>query len=300
MKKPLITIIMIIFAITTCLNFVSAENETNILRSSESEEEVRASEDGHVNISFENGYNGYCINYGEHEAAAGQEYSVQDTTYATNKNSGESVGNYLKVYFVDYYEDAMRDEIVTQHTIWHFTDDFNGWRIDPILIENIKTTASTKTIPDNGAVRQINNTTEAVFDFQVLSSDKSDHQNFFAYKITYRDIVKDIIDNATSSNSTSSENQNITNATENTTSTEKHENNASSIENTTSKEEQKNIAEPTEGSGKTAADNTQKVSKENNSKSISLSKQVTGKRTIGVILLLIVLVTIATINVRRD
>ena len=291
---------MIIFAIMTCMNFVSAENETDILRSSESEEEVLAREDGHVNITFDNGYNGYCINYGEHEAKTGQEYSVQDTTYATNKNSGESVGNYLKVYFVDYYDDAMRNDIVTQHTIWHFTDDFNGWRIDPILIENIKSTASTKTIPDNGAVRQINNTTEAVFDFQVLSSDKSDHQNFFAYKITYRDIVREIIGNATSSNSTASENQNITNATENTTSTDKHENNASSIENTTSKEEQKNIAEPAEGSGKTAADNAQKVAKENNTKSISLSKQVTGKRTLGIILLLIVLVTIAAINVRRD
>ncbi|WP_405297444.1 hypothetical protein [Methanobrevibacter sp.] len=300
MKKPLITILMIIFAIMTCMNFVSAENETDILRSSESEEEVLAREDGHVNITFDNGYNGYCINYGEHEAKTGQEYSVQDTTYATNKNSGESVGNYLKVYFVDYYDDAMRNDIVTQHTIWHFTDDFNGWRIDPILIENIKSTASTKTIPDNGAVRQINNTTEAVFDFQVLSSDKSDHQNFFAYKITYRDIVREIIGNATSSNSTASENQNITNATENTTSTDKHENNASSIENTTSKEEQKNIAEPAEGSGKTAADNAQKVSKENNTKSISLSKQVTGKRTLGIILLLIALVTIAAINVRRD
>ena len=291
---------MIIFAIMTCMNFVSAENETDILRSSESEEEVLAREDGHVNITFDNGYNGYCINYGEHEAKTGQEYSVQDTTYATNKNSGESVGNYLKVYFVDYYDDAMRNDIVTQHTIWHFTDDFNGWRIDPILIENIKSTASTKTIPDNGAVRQINNTTEAVFDFQVLSSDKSDHQNFFAYKITYRDIVREIIGNATSSNSTASENQNITNAAENTTSTDKHENNASSIENTTSKEEQKNIAEPAEGSGKTAADNAQKVAKENNTKSISLSKQVTGKRTLGIILLLIALVTIAAINVRRD
>ena len=291
---------MIIFAVTTCMNFVSAENETNIFKSSESEEEVLAREDGHVNITFDNGYNGYCINYGEHEAKTGQEYSVQDTTYATNKNSGESVGNYLKVYFVDYYDDAMRNDIVTQHTIWHFTDDFNGWRIDPILIENIKSTASTKTIPDNGAVRQINNTTEAVFDFQVLSSDKSDHQNFFAYKITYRDIVREIIGNATSSNSTASENQNITNATENTTSTDKHENNASSIENTTSKEEQKNIAEPAEGSGKTAADNAQKVSKENNTKSINLSKQVTGKRTLGIILLLIALVTIAAINVRRD
>ena len=291
---------MIIFAVTTCMNFVSAENETNIFKSSESEEEVLAREDGHVNITFDNGYNGYCINYGEHEAKTGQEYSVKDTTYATNKNSGESVGNYLKVYFVDYYDDAMRNDIVTQHTIWHFTDDFNGWRIDPILIENIKSTASTKTIPDNGAVRQINNTTEAVFDFQVLSSDKSDHQNFFAYKITYRDIVREIIGNATSSNSTASENQNITNATENTTSTDKHENNASSIENTTSKEEQKNIAEPAEGSGKTAAENTQKVSKENNTKSINLSKQVTGKRTLGIILLLIALVTIAAINVRRD
>ena len=291
---------MIIFAIMTCMNFVSAENETDILRSSESEEEVLAREDGHVNITFDNGYNGYCINYGEHEAKTGQEYSVQDTTYATNKNSGESVGNYLKVYFVDYYDDAMRNDIVTQHTIWHFTDDFNGWRIDPILIENIKSTASTKTIPDNGAVRQINNTTEAVFDFQVLSSDKSDHQNFFAYKITYRDIVREIIGNATSSNSTASENQNITNAAENTTSPDKHENNASSIENTTSKEEQKNIAEPAEGSGKTAADNAQKVAKENNTKSISLSKQVTGKRTLGIILLLIALVTIAAINVRRD
>ncbi len=291
---------MIIFAVTTCMNFVSAENETNIFKSSESEEEVLAREDGHVNITFDNGYNGYCINYGEHEAKTGQEYSVQDTTYATNKNSGESVGNYLKVYFVDYYDDAMRNDIVTQHTIWHFTDDFNGWRIDPILIENIKSTASTKTIPDNGAVRQINNTTEAVFDFQVLSSDKSEHQNFFAYKITYRDIVREIIGNATSSNSTASENQNITNATENTTSTDKHENNASSIENTTSKEEQKNIAEPAEGSGKTAADNARKVSKENNTKSINLSKQVTGKRTLGIILLLIALVTIAAINVRRD
>ncbi len=291
---------MVIFAIMTCMNFVSAENETDILRISESEEEVLAREDGHVNITFDNGYNGYCINYGEHEAKVGQEYSVKDTTYATNKNSGESVGNYLKVYFVDYYDDAMRNDIVTQHTIWHFTDDFNGWRIDPILIENIKSTASTKTIPDTGAVRQINNTTEAVFDFQVLSSDKSGHQNFFAYKITYRDIVREIIGNATSSNSTASEDQNITNATENTTSTDKHENNAGSIENTTSKEEQKNIAEPAEGSGKTAAENTQKVSKENNTKSISLSKQVTGKRTLGIILLLIALVTIAAINVRRD
>ena len=296
---------MIIFAITTCMNFVSAENETNILRSSESEEEVLAREDGHVNITFDNGYNGYCINYGEHEAKTGQEYSVKDTTYATNKNSGESVGNYLKTYFVDYYEDAIRNDIVTQHTIWHFTDDFNGWRIDPLLIENIKSTASTKTIPDSGAVRQINNTTEAVFDFQVLSSDKSGHQNFFAYKITYRDIIKDIINNTNSSNDTASKSQysNISNSTENNTFNDTQKNIGNARENTTSNKKQKNIAPLRESNSKITPDNTQKTSKkdsQNVQKSINLSKHVTGKRTIGAIMLLIVLGIVAIKYIRRD
>ena len=296
---------MIIFAITTCMNFVSAENETNILRSSESEEEVLAREDGHVNITFDNGYNGYCINYGEHEAKTGQEYSVKDTTYATNKNSGESVGNYMKTYFVDYYDDAIRNDIVTQHTIWHFTDDFNGWRIDPLLIENIKSTASTKTIPDSGAVRQINNTTEAVFDFQVLSSDKSGHQNFFAYKITYRDIIKDIINNTNSSNDTASKGQysNTTNSTENNTLNDTQKNIDNARENTTSNKKQKNIAHLRESNSKITPDNTQKTLKkdsQNVQKSISLSKHVTGKRTIGAIMLLIVLGIVAIKYIRRD
>ena len=294
---------MIIFAVTFCMNFASAENETNILRSSESDEEVLAREDGHLNITFDNGYNGYCINYGEHEAKTGQEYSVKDTNYATNKNTQESVGNYLKTYFVDYYEDAMRNDIVTQHTIWHFTDDFNGWRIDPILIENIKSTASAKTIPDSGAVRQINNTTEAVFDFQVLSSDKSGHQNFFAYKITYRDIAREIINNTNSSNDTASEDsyKNFTNSTENDTTHEQK--NIGDAGDGRANEKQKNIVPPAESGGKIKADDTQKTSKKDNQngeKSISLSKHVTGKRSIGVIMLLIVLGIMAAKYIRRD
>lgn len=296
MKKPLITILIILFAITTCLNFASAENETYILRNSEAEEEVLAREDGHVNITFDNGYNGYCINYGEHEAKAGQEYHVEDTSYATNKNTGESVGNYLKVYFVDYYDDAMRNDIVTQHTIWHFTDDFNGWRIDPLLIENIKSTASTKTIPDTGAVRQINNTTEAVFDFQVLSSGKSDHQNFFAYKITYRDILKEIINSTNATNDTTSEyEKNITASALNSTTHEKHENITDMHENKS--------AIPSNDSQKVSDEYNQKSvpKKEDNiSKSIKMSKHVTGKRTIGIIMLLIVLGIIAVKYIRRD
>lgn len=295
MKKPLFTILMILFAITTCMDFASAETETNILKNSQSEE-VLATEEGNLNISFDNGYHGYCINYGDHEAKIGSEYSVENTSYATNKNTGESVGNYLKVYFVDYYDDAMRDEIVTQHTIWHFTDDFYGWRLDPLLLENIKSTAATKTIPDSGAVRQINNTTEAVFDFLVLNSDKSDHQNFFAYKITYRDIIKDMIGSADSSNDTfSKKHQNITGEEPKFNKTpEKQENISKTYENSTGivakdipKEYGKKIA-------------SEKEDSQNVSKSVKLTEHVTGKRTVGILLLLIVLGIVAAKYIRRD
>lgn len=296
MKKPLFTILMILFAITTCMDFASAETETNILKNSQSEE-VLATEEGNLNISFDNGYHGYCINYGDHEAKIGSEYSVENTSYATNKNTGESVGNYLKVYFVDYYDDAMRDEIVTQHTIWHFTDDFYGWRLDPLLLENIKSTAATKTIPDSGAVRQINNTTEAVFDFLVLNSDKSDHQNFFAYKITYRDIIKNMIGSADSSNDTFSK---------------KHQSNITGEEPKFNKtpEKQENISKTYENStgivakdipkeyGKKIA--SEKEDSQNVSKSVKLTEHVTGKRTVGILLLLIVLGIVAAKYIRRD
>ena len=296
MKKPLFTILMILFAITTCMDFASAETEINILKNSQSEE-VLATEEGNLNISFDNGYHGYCINYGDHEAKIGSEYSVENTSYATNKNTGESVGNYLKVYFVDYYDDAMRDEIVTQHTIWHFTDDFYGWRLDPLLLENIKSTAATKTIPDSGAVRQINNTTEAVFDFLVLNSDKSDHQNFFAYKITYRDIIKNMIGSADSSNDTFSKKHqsNITGEEPKFNKTpEKQENISKTYENSTgiaakdiSKEYGKKIA-------------SEKEDSQNVSKSVKLTEHVTGKRTVGILLLLIVLGIVAAKYIRRD
>ena len=165
-------------------------------------------------------------------------------------------------------------------------------------MENIKSAAATKTIPDSGAVRQINNTTEAVFDFQVLSSAESDNQNFFAYKITYRDIIKDIIGNSTISNDTSNEeHENVTNATENSTIPEQQKNvtdsgeakplpTAKDTQNPSDKHEQKSDPEK---------EDSEKVSK-----AVKLSKHTTGKRGIGVLLLLIVLGIIAVKYIRRD
>ena len=98
----------------------------------------------------------------------------------------------------------MEDKIKTQHIIWHFSDDFNGWRVDPKLIEEIKDSSKKTYIPDHGAILKINNTTEAVFDFEILSTSEANHQNFFAYKVLFRDILSTITNNT--ENTTSNEN----------------------------------------------------------------------------------------------
>ena len=94
--------------------------------------------------------------------------------------------------------------------------------------------------------------------------------------------------------------KNITNTTENNRTLEKAEKIDDASENTTLNEKQKDAALPTQSNGKTAQDNSQKVSKENVSKSVSLSKHVTGKRTIGIIMLLILLGIVAIKYIRRD
>ena len=203
MKPAIINLFIIILILTSGLNVISAENETSDIINSENDHEskiVSASEEGNFNISFNDGYNGYCINYGNHEAQKGHNFTVQDTSYAINQESGQSVGNELKTFFVDYYDVAMTDKIVTQHVIWHFTNNFSGWRVDPNLINEIREKSSQKIIPDNGAVRKINNTTEAVFSFEVLDAHEEGHQNFFAYRVLYRnigEIIENIVENST-------------------------------------------------------------------------------------------------------
>ena len=285
------------------MNIAAAQNETEMMIANTEEEQVGrtgekslALENGNLNISFEDGYNGYCINYGKHEAKVGDSFTAKDTTFAVNSNSGQSVGNYLKVYFVDYYDHTLKNEIVTQHTIWNFTDDFNGWRLDYDLIDSIKATASTKTIPDYGAVKKINNTTEAIFDFKVFKSENFENQNFFGYKITYRNIIDEILkDNETIQDKTDS----LKNSTPNNTLlTEKTINTSTKSSNDKSEHQKSpsNISIPHKGDENKIAD----YPEEDDGEKVSLAKHVTGNGgAIGIVMLLLLLFFVA-IKYTRD
>ena len=161
-----------------------------------SPDKMTALEDGHFNTSFSDGYNGYCLEYGEHEASKGDEYYVVDTNHAVNNHNKEDVSNYLKVYFTIYNKEAMKDKVVTQHMIWHFTDNFNGWRVNQTLVDMIKETSKTVKIPDT-YLEKINDTHERVFMFKVLLSEYEHYQNYFVYKILIREIQNDTATNTT-------------------------------------------------------------------------------------------------------
>ncbi|WP_406531604.1 hypothetical protein [Methanobrevibacter sp.] len=246
MKKRIITIFTIFLLITSGANFVSAENITedavadtktaqqeevvsqrNVEEEKESKtdeeeksrigETVKSKENGHFNITFDDGYNGYCINYGDHEAKVNDEFEVKDTTSAINNKNGESIGHYLKTFFVEFHDIAVKNKIDTQKIIWAFSDDFD---FNKVLVQQIKDASVNLTIPDQGAIKIINETTEAIFDFEVLGTSKNNHQNFFGYKITYRDIPVKVENNTTQKQeNTTIPQQNITEnkTTENTT-----------------------------------------------------------------------------------
>ena len=328
MKKRIITIFTIFLLITSGANFVSAENITedavadtktaqqeevvsqrNVEEEKESKtdeeeksrigETVKSKENGHFNITFDDGYNGYCINYGDHEAKVNDEFEVKDTTSAINNKNGESIGHYLKTFFVEFHDIAVKNKIDTQKIIWAFSDDFD---FNKVLVQQIKDASVNLTIPDQGAIKIINETTEAIFDFEVLGTSKNNHQNFFGYKITYRDIPVKVENNTTQKQeNTTIPQQNITEnkTTENTTIPQQNITENKTTENTQNITENKTtenttISEENETENTTALicknqtkdleDNTKSEIKNNQ---VNLLKHTTGAELAVVILTLI-------------
>lgn len=160
---------------------------------------VYADSDGHFNIPFSDGSKGYCLEYMEEEAVKGDAFFLTDTSFAVN-GTGDDVSNLLKVYFIEYdgYKD---DPVVAQHMIWHFTDNFDGWRINKTLVNNIKETSQYKTMLDTDVIKY-NSTHNLGYRFNSAVSPYEHHQNFWLYNIWF-ELIKPITDeNVTNGNVT--------------------------------------------------------------------------------------------------
>ena len=187
MNKKLI-ILLIIFAIAS-LSTVSAGNNTTTVDNPivvvEDGPTVEALESGDSNISFTNGYKGYCIEWGEHSAEAGDKFYIH-----------EDVDNNIKVFFTYFYKESQKDTIATQHMIWKFTDNKEFSRFNQTLYNQIINVSKNIKVPNEGTLK-IDNTTEMVFSFKNFVSPISQHQNYFGYKIFFRNITYQINESST-------------------------------------------------------------------------------------------------------
>lgn len=164
---------------------------------------TEALESGDSNISFSDGYRGYCIEWGEHSAEKGDKFYVYDA----------DVDNNIKTFFVYFYEESQRDVIATQHMIWKFTDNKQFSRFNQTLYEKIIEKAATVNVPNDGVLK-INDTTEMVYSFRNFISNINEYQNYFGYKIYFRNttLESNLTQNSTG-NGSSNTSQNTTNIT---------------------------------------------------------------------------------------
>ena len=245
MKRKIITLFISIIAIMSCMTLASAYNNTNeiimmendlyveeenklgnIENSAKTEsdrigENVKTTnkginDNGYLNISFDDGYNGYCINYGQAGAEVGDNFKVKNTSAAINNKNDNEIGNYIKILFVDYYDYIINNPEGTQKIIWSFSDNYERGN-KTIINEIIDIAKSGRVISDHGEEKILNNTTKVIFDFEVLDSAKGWARNFFGYKLTYKNITNNILGDTNDNNTNETTPENPKNETNETT-----------------------------------------------------------------------------------
>lgn len=202
------------------------------------------------NISFTNGYNGYCINMSLHNAESGQTFTVTNTSNIINHLDGSNVGEYIKILFYNYWDIVNSDKTATSDAIWRFTDrtyipytgsDYDGPVVSSLVTNVISDYNNGLRVPDHGAVKKINETSEMVFDFISLISGSDSIQNYFGYKVTMQDITQNnttnntnITSNSTNTTGNNTNNNNTANSTNNNTDSSNNITNSTNGNNTNS------------------------------------------------------------------
>lgn len=206
--KALILLAILVMAVSPVIagnNTTPVDNPTQYISDDPMTE---ALESGDSNISFSDGYNGYCIEWGEHSAEKGDKFYIHDS----------DVDNNIKTFFVYFYEESQRDVIATQHMIWKFTDNKQFSRFNQTLYDKIVEKAKTVQVPNDGTLK-INNTTEMVYSFRNFISNINEYQNYFGYRIYFRNITPEtnLTANSTTTNTSTPNPSNQTEVKANTT-----------------------------------------------------------------------------------
>ncbi|OWT32926.1 hypothetical protein BGI41_05035 [Methanobrevibacter sp. 87.7] len=211
--------------LSTNENLTDSDNSDNVSVDDNSsnlntDSEVYTANGGIRNISFSNGYNGYCVNLSLHSAGPGQKFNVTNTSVIYNPIQKVATGDYLKILFYNYWDSVNTYNMsVIQDVIWRFSDspfipytddDYDGPIVSSLVRNIINDYNSGVRIDDHGAIKKLDNNTELIFDFETFVPFENTVQSYFGYKVTSKDM--DTFINNTTINTTNNT-TNITNDT---------------------------------------------------------------------------------------
>ena len=150
-------------------------------------------------IIFSDGFRGFILDYSKSPAKSGDQFNRASSSHADNSNT-------LKQAVIECYRHHSADRIGSVISSIVKTGSAGGKIGDAIAKSNEK-------VSDHAVVK-IDNSTEAVFNFEVLKSVSKNKTDYFAYKVSFRSINNAAGENQTNNvtNLTNTTN-NITNAT---------------------------------------------------------------------------------------
>jgi len=206
MRKCTIAIVVALLLAVLCTPIFAAQNG----------QQAVAGIQGYNNVPFKidnDSYLGFCVDLDLEPANKGNTFTVQPLTNLKNNKTGEPVAEYLKILFVDYFDDVFvlndgnydipggsgtTQAAYVSSWIYAFTDKSEADRnesdygpIQGVIAKQKEYAQKGKVIPDKGATvkkvydigdDKIHEVNTITFDFIALKSSDPAVQDFFAYK----------------------------------------------------------------------------------------------------------------------
>lgn len=205
--KRIITILIVVIFTISCLSVVSADNSTtNTTETSEIEDTanyilpISITDNG---IKFNDGFTGFCIDLAKNSITPEDKFTAQPTTNSENA---------IKLAIIECYKANKENEI--ENIISKVINKDTGNEIAQ------KALSSSEKIGDS-AVVEINNDTEATFNFELLKSANGEKSDCLAYAVSLKTIPhEDKLSATNEDNATSGDTDNNTETTNDTSSDE--------------------------------------------------------------------------------
>lgn len=154
---------------------------------------------GGTNLTFSDGYSGACVDSHLPGAVKYDLFLRKGTEeVALNNTTEEPVAQQLKVLVVDHFDKLFtvtddtvseKDQTVINNLIWHFTNDLSLSDSWIAVCDEVKESVRNgRRIPDEGYVKQLDETKTVVFSFEGLDTGDVESQDYFGYRIKVNDV----------------------------------------------------------------------------------------------------------------